>query len=92
VEYKAETDGMECYGEEPWKHYITKGMGKYDVPVVKQELRLISEVSRKREERVESLIDHIKEIEGDLELLKRGFSERKISEEIQKGIFDKINE
>ena len=35
IEYEAQTDGKEYYGEGPWKHYEFIKVGKYDIPVVK---------------------------------------------------------
>ena len=90
VEYEAETDGMECFGKGPWKHYETIKIENYEIPVIRLELRLISEVYRKREERVDQLIKHLRDKKCNLSLIRRGLSERKISEETQKNIIAKI--
>ena len=48
VERQVDSDGMECVGRGPWQHYVWIACGSHQVPAVRLELRLASELVRDR--------------------------------------------
>lgn len=70
VEWEGGSDAGECVGEGPWLHYRSVRCGRHDVPVVALELRLATEILRRREDRSAALIAHLRE-HGDRDLLNR---------------------
>jgi hypothetical protein len=48
VEVPVDTDAFECIGRGPWEHWVDVRFGRYGVPSVRLELRLISELVRDR--------------------------------------------
>ncbi len=73
VEIENETDTIESFGNGPWLHYTDIQCGKYNIPTVTLELRLITELVRNRPERYNPIIKHLKENKCDIEYLTRAF-------------------
>lgn len=76
VEIPTETDTFECIGEGPWKHYVLVRVGNHLVPVVRLELRLVSELVRNRTDRYVPLIEHMRSHGADLPLVRRAMNDR----------------
>lgn len=71
VERQVDSDGMECVGRGPWRHYVWVACGPHRVPAVRLELRLATELARDRADRYEPLLDHMSVRGCDLALLHR---------------------
>jgi hypothetical protein len=88
VEVDDAPDGIESYGDGPWRHYSLVSCGDREVPVVALELRLATEMKRGRRDRYEPLLAWMQEHEIDRELLEmalraRGMPEEKVHEFLQ---------
>lgn len=90
VEWPAESDGIECCGEGPWKHFTKLPWGQHNVPTVNQELRLVSELFRERPDRYQPMIRAMRGTKINVELLKRGMAERSIASEKQAQIIGQL--
>ncbi|MEU6723576.1 hypothetical protein ABZ917_07700 [Nonomuraea wenchangensis] len=88
VEKQADSDGMECVGDGPWQHYILIRCGSHRVPVVRLELRLITELLRDRPDRYEPLLDHMGSHGFDSALLQRAMTARRLPAERQRLVHD----
>ena len=71
VEVPIVTDAIECIGSSPWVHYAEVTDGRHVVPCTALELRLASELVRRRSDRAGPLIDHLRRHGADLDLLRR---------------------
>jgi tetratricopeptide (TPR) repeat protein len=90
VEWEAESDGLECIGPGPWQHFTLLPCGRFQIPAVQLELRLVSELSRGRRDRSEPLIVHLAEHGCDTNLLKRGMQARQVPEGTQKQVLEQL--
>ena len=86
VETQTDSDAMECFGRGPWEHFDLVACGSHQVPTVALELRLISEVSRQRPERYQSILAYLRGRGCDVELVRRGMARRRISDDLQQEI------
>ncbi|MFD2356956.1 hypothetical protein ACFSTC_58490 [Nonomuraea ferruginea] len=80
MEEQVDSDGMECAGHGPWRHYVLIRYGSHRVPVVRLELRLITELLRDRPDRYEPLLDHMGTHGFDPDLLQRAMTARRLLE------------
>ncbi|MFI6906958.1 hypothetical protein ACIBKY_37260 [Nonomuraea sp. NPDC050394] len=71
VERQADSDALECVGSGPWQHHVLITCGSHQVPVVRLELRLATELLRERPDRYEPLLDHLSTHGFDADLLER---------------------
>lgn len=76
VERQVDSDGMECVGRGPWQHYVWIACGSHQVPAVRLELRLATELVRDRADRYEPLLDHMSAHGCDFSLLHRAMRTR----------------
>jgi len=90
VERPVDTDTFECHGSGPWKHYVNIAIGTHLVPVVRLELRLVSELVRNRPDRYMPLTSHIRQHGGDLELVHRSMHDRGVDPLLQQRITDQL--
>jgi hypothetical protein len=90
VEAPTHTDTFECIGRGPWQHYVDLDIGRHTVPAVVLELRLVSELVRKRPERYVPLIEHMRTRSPDLHLTQRAMSDRGVARELQQRILDQL--
>jgi hypothetical protein len=72
VEVEAETDARECVGSGPWIHFDRVACGGFSVSTVALELRLVTEVARRRADRWEPLVAYLRSHPCDLALVERG--------------------
>jgi hypothetical protein len=72
VEVETGSDADECIGSGPWVHFEHVPCGRFRIPVVALELRLVSEVARQRVDRVNPLVAHLRAHSCDLALVERG--------------------
>ncbi|MFI6652732.1 hypothetical protein ACIBI8_34645 [Streptomyces sp. NPDC050529] len=90
VEWPADTDTFECTGRGPWEHCVRVGFGGHVVPVVRLELRLVSELVRNRPDRIAPLIEHMRVHGADLPLLQRAMSEREVEPKLQARVMEQL--
>jgi hypothetical protein len=72
VEVESDHDTIECFGQGPWNHFDVIGCGARTVPVVANELRLITEVGRAREDRYLPILEYLRAHGCDVPLVARG--------------------
>lgn len=90
VEVPADTDTHECIGRGPWEHYVDIRFGKHVVPVVRLELRLVSELVRNRPDRYEPLIEHLRTHDVDRQLVYEAMRERGVDPARQEHVLDQL--
>ena len=78
TEWKPEGSVIEASGEGPWQHFSIIPHGQHQVPTVKLELRLVTEIFRNRADRIEPLMAFMRQQGCDLNLVKQGLTERGI--------------
>ena len=86
VEVDTDSDAMECFGSGPWTHFDLVACGPHQVPAVATELRLITELTRDRQERFGPIMDYLRDRGCDVALIQRGMAARRISEERQEEV------
>jgi hypothetical protein len=74
IELTSDLDVMETFGTGPWKHFSLAKIGEYVIPIVAIELRLVTEIMRGRDDRIESIIAYLKETNINKKLLIRALS------------------
>ena len=72
VEIDADTDAAECVGSGPWVHFDRLPCGRFSVPTVSLELRLVTEVARRRADRSEPIVAYFRAHGCDVGLVERG--------------------
>lgn len=72
VEVEAETDAGECVGSGPWVHFDRVPCGQFSVPTVALELRLVTEIARRRADRWEPLVAYFRSHPCNVALVERG--------------------
>ncbi|MEU8103990.1 hypothetical protein AB0C18_09710 [Nonomuraea muscovyensis] len=90
VERQVDSDGMECVGRGPWQHYVWIACGSHQVPAVRLELRLATELVRDRADRYEPLLDHMSAHGCDFSLLHRAMRDQGLSAERQRLVRDRL--
>ncbi|RVX46092.1 hypothetical protein EDD27_8939 [Nonomuraea polychroma] len=90
VERQVDSDGMECVGRGPWQHYVWIACGSHQVPAVRLELRLATELLRDRADRYEPLLDHMSAQGCDFDLLHRAMRDQGLSAEHQRLVWDRL--
>jgi hypothetical protein len=74
VEVESEVDTIETFGRGPWEHFTLFPCGRYTVPTVALELRLITELFRNRPDRYQPLIQFMQAHGCDLDYVRRGMA------------------
>src|SRR4051812_7271753 len=74
VELHTDLDTMECFGSGPWTHFDEVTCGEIAVPLVAEELRLVTEVARGREARWLAIARFLADRGGDVDLVERGLT------------------
>ena len=74
VEVDSPVDTIETFGLGPWKHSVPLPCGRYTVPTVRLELRLITELYRNRPDRYKPLLEHLRVTGCDTALIRRGMT------------------
>jgi len=72
VEVASEADTIETFGRGPWAYFTLLPCGRYSVPTVALELRLITELSRNRPDRYQPIIQFMQLHGCDLGYIHRG--------------------
>ncbi len=92
VEIEAESDTIETFGRGPWEHFLLVTIGKYQVPAVAPELRLITELSRDRPDRYMPLIEFIIQNGCDHGFLRRGLEYRGLPQVLREGVLEQLRQ
>ena len=92
VEGETESDTHECIGLGPWAHYKVVSCGDYQIPVVALELRLITELTRRRPDRYVPILQFMQTHGYNRKLLERGLKERAFVESEQIDLLGKLLE
>ena len=74
VEIPTECDTHECFGPGPWRHFDHVEYSGGSLPAVATELRLITEVTRRRDDRLLPIIEFLRATTCDLDLIRRGLN------------------
>ncbi|SEH00475.1 hypothetical protein SAMN05444920_116210 [Nonomuraea solani] len=91
VEQETDSDAMECIGRGPWQHYVLITCGPHQVPVVRLELRLATELLRDRPDRYEPLLDLMAAQGYEPDLLKRAMATHDLPMERRRLVNDRLN-
>ncbi|MEV0144763.1 MULTISPECIES: hypothetical protein [unclassified Nonomuraea] len=90
VERQVDSDAMECVGSGPWQHYVPIACGSHHVPVVRLELRLVTELLRDRADRYDPLLDHMGTHGFDADLLHRAMNAHRIPAHRRRLVQDRL--
>jgi hypothetical protein len=90
VERQVDSDAMECVGRGPWQHYVLITCGSHRVPVVRLELRLVTEFLRDRADRYAPLLDYMGTHGFDSDLLQRAMNAHRIPAHHQRLVQDRL--
>jgi len=83
---------QEPSGFGPWAYYQPIACGRYNVPTVALELRLLTELDRNRPDRYVPIADFMRSHGCDLEFIQRGLSERGFVQPAHKAVLDSLRE
>ncbi len=91
VELETDSDVIETFGPGPWeRHYVLLPCGRYSVPTVTLELRLITELYRDRPERYNPIIQYLRAHSCDLDLVRRGLAVGRLSPAVQENVLGQL--
>ncbi|HEX4815420.1 MAG TPA: hypothetical protein VFV66_21970 [Nonomuraea sp.] len=90
VERPVDSDAMECTGAGPWRHYVLIPCGAHQVPAVRLELRLATELLRDRPDRYRPLLDHMRTHGFDGDLLRRAMTACGIPVDRRRLVLDRL--
>jgi hypothetical protein len=90
VEWPTNFDTVECIGTGPWRHYVSVACGTHNVPAVRLELRLVTELIRDRPDRATALIAHLRSQGADFGLLRESMTDRAVPSDQRRRILDEL--
>ncbi len=92
VEVASDADTIETFGRGPWEHFTFLTCGRYAVPTVALELRLITELFRNRPDRYQPLIQFMQSHGCDLDYICRGVVAAGLPQAMQDDVLNKLRE
>ena len=92
VEVASDADTIETFGRGPWEHFTLLPCGRYAVPTVALELRLITELFRNRPDRYQPLIQFMQTHGCDLDFIRRGIVATGLPPTMQDGVLSQLGE
>jgi hypothetical protein len=92
VEIASEGDTIETFGRGPWEHFTLLPCGRYSVPTIALELRLITELFRNRPDRFQPILQFMLVHGCDLNFLRRGLSAAGLPQPVQDDILHQFME
>jgi hypothetical protein len=92
VEVASDADTIETFGRGPWEHFTLLTCGRYAVPTVALELRLITELFRNRPDRYQPLIQFMQSHGCDLDYIRRGVVAAGLPPTMQDDVLNKLRE
>lgn len=90
VEAASDTDTEECVGLGPWEHFAHIACGRWAVPTVALELRLITELKRNRPDRYLPLVQFMETHGCDCNLIRRGAEAAGLWQTAHRDILNKL--
>lgn len=90
VEIASDVDTIETFGPGPWEHFTLIACGRYAVPTVALELRLITELFRNRPDRYQPLIHFMQSRGCDLDFIRRGIAAAGLAQTVQDDVSDQL--
>ena len=72
-------DTAETLGDGPWRHFVAVAVGAHEVPAVRLELRLVTELMRRRRDRSAPLLAFLAARGCDRTLVARGLANARIA-------------
>lgn len=90
VEVASDDDTRETFGGGPWRHFTFLTCGRYAVPTVALELRLLTELRRHRTDRYQPLIRFMQDHGCDLAFIRRGIVAARLPQTVQDDILDRL--
>jgi hypothetical protein len=92
VEVASDADTIETFGCGPWEHFMLLTCGRYTVPTVALELRLITELFRNRPDRYQPLIHFMQSHGCDLDYIRWGVVAAGLPQTMQDDVLNKLGE
>ncbi len=92
VEIASDVDYIETFGRGPWEHFALLPCGRYMVPAVALELRLITELYRNRPDRYNPIVRFMQMRGCDLDLIQRGICNIGLSQSMQDILLGNLEE
>jgi hypothetical protein len=92
VDIESDSDTHETYGRGPWEHFTVVICGVFRVPAVAPELQLITELSNKRPDHYNAIIETLRRRGPELALVKRGMDNIGIPKSRQLKILKQLQE
>jgi len=92
VEVASDADTIETFGRGPWEHFTLLACGRYAVPTVALELRLITELFRNRPDRYQPLIQFMQSHGCDLDYIRRGIVAAGLPQTMQDDVLNRLRE
>ena len=86
VEIDVPHDTAETLGDGPWRHFLQVPVGEHRVPAVRLELRLATEILRRRRDRSEPLIAFLSAHGCDTDLVVRALRNAGVPEPTRKRV------
>jgi len=90
VEVASDADTIETFGRGPWEHFSLLPCGRYAVPTVALELRLITELSRNRPDRYQPLIQFMRSRSCDLAFVRRSMGAAGLAQALQDDVLSQL--
>ena len=91
VEVDSDHDTTETFGTGPWRHFVEVPLGDHQVPAVRLELRLATEMLRRRRDRAEPLITFLSAHGCDTRLAARALENAGIAPRTRNGVLARLS-
>lgn len=90
VEVEVDSDTIETFGRGPWEYFTRLACGRYAVPTVALELRLITELFRNRPDRYHPIIQFMQTHGCDHAFIVRGIAAAGVPQIVQDEVFSQL--
>ena len=90
VEVETGWDARETTGSGPWKHFVLIPCGPYAIPTVALELRLATELVRKRPDRYAPIIQYMQVKGYDINLVSRAMDAAGLPQALREDVLDQL--
>ena len=91
VEIDPGHDTTETFGTGPWRHFVEVPLGAHRVPAVRLELRLATELLRRRRDRAEPLIAFLSAHGCDTSLASRALENAGVAPRTRNGVLARLS-
>lgn len=90
VEVETDSDAFETIGSGPWRHFSAIECGRHAVPTVALELRLATELCRKRPDRYRPILQYMHSHGCDIDLVRRAMGAAGLPEAVRGDVLGQI--